>query len=155
MKPPAMALPVKYSYSIIQPDLAMGGAITDSSAAFEEFDILVLCAGEWQPHVSLPEEDREKRVIRVPYDDSHSALIPSVLKSLHKAAEELTEEHKRGKRILITCMAGRNRSGLLTALVLMKRFGFPAHDAIQTIKERRGDFALTNTTFTSYLLSLK
>ncbi len=155
MKPPTFALPVKYSYNIIQPNLAMGGALLDSSAAFEEFDILVLCAGEWQPHVTLPDEDRSKRVIRIPYDDSNTALIPSVVRALHAAADELTAEHKAGKRILVTCMAGRNRSGLLTALILMKRFGLPAAEAIQLIKERRGDFALTNNTFTSYLLSLK
>jgi protein-tyrosine phosphatase len=148
------ALPVKYSYNIIQPDLAMGGALLDSSAAFEEFDILVLCAGEWQPHVVLPDEDKTKRVVRVPYDDSDTALIPSVLKLLQKTAKELAEEHKNGKRILVTCMMGRNRSGLLTALVLMTRFGMPAAEAIALIKECRGDFALTNETFTSYLLSL-
>jgi len=152
---PVYALPFEHSYNIIQPDLAMGGAIIDSSAAFEEFDILVLCAGEWQPHVNLPEEDKSKRVVRMPYDDSKVALTKTVLQQLHKTAKELAEEHERGRRIVITCMAGRNRSGLLTALVLMERFKLPADEAIALIKEKRGPFALTNRTFTSYLLSLK
>ena len=129
--------------------------MVDSSAAFEEFDILVLCAGEWQPHVNLPEEDKTKRVVRVPYDDSYTALTQSVLKQLHKAADELSDEHQRGTRIIITCMAGRNRSGLLMALVLMKRFRLSPDEAIALIKKERGPFALTNRTFTSYLLSLK
>lgn len=150
-----LALPAKHSYNIIQPNLAMGGAMQDSSEAFEEFDILVFCAGEWQPHVVLPEDDKAKRVIRLRYDDSPTALIASVRKELHKAADELVKEHRQGKKILITCLAGRNRSGLLTALVLMQRFGMSASEAILLIKERRGDFALTNRTFTSYLLSLK
>jgi len=152
---PVYALPFEHSYNIIQPDLAMGGAIIDSSAAFEEFDILVLCAGEWQPHVNLPEEDKSKRVVRMPYDDSKVALTKTVLQQLHKTAKELSDEHERGRRIVITCMAGRNRSGLLMALVLMERFKLPAKEAISLIKEKRGPFALTNRTFTSYLLSLK
>lgn len=153
MKPPALALPAKYSYNVIQPGLGMGGAVLKPEEAFEEFDILVFCAGEYQPHVSLP-DDKDKRIVRVPYDDSSAALTSSVLRMLHKAADELTFEHKEGKQVLITCMAGRNRSGLLTALVLMKRFGFSGAQAIEMVKERRGDFALTNPAFNSYLLSL-
>lgn len=153
MKPPALALPAKYSHNIIQPGLGMGGAILKPEEAFEEFDILVFCAGEYQPHVSLP-DDKAKRIVRVPYDDTLEALTPSVHRMLNKAADELCFEHKNGKKVLITCMAGRNRSGLLTALVLMKRFGFSGAQAIQMVKERRGDFALTNSAFNSYLLSL-
>jgi hypothetical protein len=151
---PAYALPFQHSYNLIEDGLAMGCAIRgDQEEVFVEFDILVMCAGEWQPHVTLP-EDKVKRVVRVPYDDSKYDLPQSVLALLHKRADELAQEHRGGRKILITCLAGRNRSGLLTALVLMKRFDLSPEKAIGLIKDRRGPFALTNKIFTSYLLSL-
>jgi len=145
--------PVRQSYDFVQPNIAMGGAVLDSTALFEEFDIIVMCAGEWQPTLTLP-EDRTKRVIRLPFDDTYEALIPSVLRSLHLTANELVAQHKTGKRILITCMAGRNRSGILAGLVLMKRFGMSGDEAILVIRDARGPAALSNPSFSSYLQSL-
>lgn len=58
---------------------------------------------------------------------------------------------KRGKRVLVRCQAGWNRSGLVTALVLM-RDGFSAQEAISLLRERRSPFALCNATFERWLI---
>lgn len=58
---------------------------------------------------------------------------------------------KKGKRVLIRCQAGWNRSGLITALVLI-RDGMNARDAIDLIREKRSRHALCNRTFERFLV---
>lgn len=58
---------------------------------------------------------------------------------------------KRGKRVLIRCQAGWNRSGLVMALVLMRE-GLPAAEAIDLIREQRSPHALCNRHFERWLL---
>lgn len=57
-----------------------------------------------------------------------------------------------GKRVLIRCQAGLNRSGLITALVLMLA-GHSAEEAIILIREQRCEVALCNGNFVDWLLS--
>lgn len=59
---------------------------------------------------------------------------------------------KRGKRVLIRCQAGWNRSGLVTALVLMKE-GYSPRRAIRMLRERRSRWSLCNATFEHWLLT--
>lgn len=58
---------------------------------------------------------------------------------------------KSGKRTLIRCQAGWNRSGLVTALVMIMD-GIPAREAIDLIREKRSPMALCNATFEKWLL---
>jgi len=58
---------------------------------------------------------------------------------------------KRGKRVLIRCQAGWNRSGLITALVLIRE-GMGAREAIDLIRETRSEWALCNKSFEKFLL---
>lgn len=144
-----------FGYHYIRPALAMGGAVADSLALFEEFDIIVLCAQEWQPKMEFPSNDKSKYAVSVPFDDNLRPISQRVQKSIASASDMLAEEHKNGRKILVTCFAGRNRSGLVTGLTLMKRFGLTGESAIAEVKERRGEHALTNPVFTNYLKSLK
>jgi hypothetical protein len=57
-----------------------------------------------------------------------------------------------GQRVLIRCQAGLNRSGLLTALVLMLA-GMDAAEAIRLIRSRRSEVALFNDDFVDWLLT--
>jgi hypothetical protein len=59
-------------------------------------------------------------------------------------------EWKAGKRVLIRCQAGLNRSGLVMALVLM-RDGNRTEQAIETIRKKRSPIALNNVNFLEYL----
>lgn len=62
--------------------------------------------------------------------------------------------HKRwkdGDTVLIRCQAGLNRSGLVTAMVLMLD-GWSAAEAIAHIRARRSPVALCNDRFVDWLL---
>jgi protein-tyrosine phosphatase len=129
--------------------LWMGGMPTGIPKLFEKWDVIVFCAGEYQPHVELP-ENRNKSIMRVPFDDSANAINNSVAAELHKRAKQLAQMHAEGKNILITCFAGVNRSGLLTALTLRYAFGCDGDEAIYTIQAIR-TFALSNKAFCHYI----
>ena len=77
--------------------------------------------------------------------DVETDLLPIV--------EKAHGDWKAGKKVLIRCQAGLNRSGLVMALVLM-RDGHSASDAIELIRSRRGDIALCNRTFEQWLLTV-
>jgi hypothetical protein len=62
-------------------------------------------------------------------------------------------EWKSGKRVLVRCQAGLNRSGITMALVLIRE-GYSPQEAIDLIKSERGSWALCNSTFTRWLQSL-
>jgi hypothetical protein len=57
----------------------------------------------------------------------------------------------KGKKVLIRCQAGWNRSGLITALVLIRE-GYSAAEAIRLIRKQRSEFALCNPDFVEWLV---
>lgn len=67
------------------------------------------------------------------------------------AVREAHSDWKAGKRVLIRCQAGLNRSGLVMALVLIRDGHTPA-EAIDLIRAGRGTAALCNYTFERWLL---
>lgn len=83
------------------------------------------------------------------YDADMSDFSPGQLFDLVRVAHE---DWKRGKRVLIRCQAGWNRSGLVMALVLM-RDGYTAGEAIDLIREKRSPHALCNEDFEIFLLA--
>jgi hypothetical protein len=70
---------------------------------------------------------------------------------LFATVEFAYSEWKRGKRVLIRCQAGLNRSSLVTALVLMED-GMSARDAIDLIRAKRSKDCLFNEDFERWLL---
>ena len=69
---------------------------------------------------------------------------------LEKIADYAYLDWKAGKKCLVRCQAGINRSGLVVALILM-RDGMSAEDAIALIRTRRSEYALENVHFVEYL----
>jgi len=82
-----------------------------------------------------------------------SALDRNSLTDIHAMADWVHEEWKSGKKVLVRCQMGWNRSGLVTALALMKD-GHQAKDAIDLIRARRSPHALCNADFVRYLENL-
>lgn len=74
--------------------------------------------------------------------------------ALEEAVEWAYRRWSSGKRVLIRCQAGLNRSGLVTALVLMTS-GMSRQDAINLIRDRRSLRALHNKHFLAYLLMVE
>jgi hypothetical protein len=58
---------------------------------------------------------------------------------------------KRGEKVLIRCQAGLNRSGIITALVLI-RDGHSPSEAISLMREKRNDWVLFNPHFEKWIL---
>ena len=73
------------------------------------------------------------------------------LNRLRQAVEFGYERWKCGDRVLVRCQAGLNRSGLVTALLLI-RDGLTASEAIALIRNQRGEDALFNEDFSRWLL---
>lgn len=107
------------------------------------FDMVVLCALEWQEPAS---EYPGLTVVRAPMWDGDE--VPTVI--AHKAARAAARAIRAGRRVLIVCNQGRNRSGLVTALALWYLTGAPGAACMQAVQARRPN-ALTNPTFALYL----
>lgn len=71
-------------------------------------------------------------------------------RDLDQLVSAVYEDWQAGKRVLIRCQAGWNRSGLITGLVLL-RAGYTAEAAVDLIREKRSPFALCNKTFELFL----
>lgn len=117
------------------------GAAPAPDAAFP-FDVLVLAAKEYQP----PDHDFPGVVVlRAPLEDT---LKPT---EADLELAKLTARHvllalRNKQNVLVTCHKGLNRSGLITGLVL-RYLGYSGNEALRLIKEARGSFALSNSSF--------
>jgi len=72
---------------------------------------------------------------------------------LHDIVVAAHRDWKKGKRVLVRCQAGINRSGLVMALMLIRE-GYSAEDAINLMREKRGRAVLTNKHFENWLKQL-
>lgn len=134
----------------IRPHLWMGGHYwTDPSGEPQ----LAVVRDEFELVVSLfsqtghgPDPDVEHRVLEIP----DAPLVAAQIEQVRRLAEEVADEVKNGRKTLVRCQAGLNRSGLVTGHALMC-MGLAAGDAITLIRRRRSPFALHNPTFEEYL----
>jgi predicted protein tyrosine phosphatase len=85
------------------------------------------------------------------HDGDMSDLDPE--RDLFFMVREAHADWKAGKKVLIRCQAGINRSGLVTALVLI-RDGYAPADAIRLIRDKRCEAALSNSLFENWLLEV-
>lgn len=121
---------------------------------FDKFDVVVYMAEEAQPRIAQPEG---KLALYGPIDDDiYRPVPPKVGELLHRLGGHCASLVRSGRSVLITCQQGKNRSGLVTALTLLKLFpAWTPEQAITLIRRRRrfphGDYALSNTMFEQYL----
>lgn len=137
----------------IVPGLFMGGTHDDDvtyvagePAWFSDdrpFDAVVTLFA-WARPVSWEVEE-----LRYGFGDGAVELID--LDRLLRAASWAHARWQAGDRVLVRCQAGLNRSGLVTALVLMLA-GRSAAEAILLIRARRAPVALCNNEFVRWLL---
>lgn len=73
---------------------------------------------------------------------------------LHDIVVAAHRDWKKGKRVLVRCQAGINRSGLVMALMLIRE-GYAAEDAIDLMRKMRGEAVLTNRHFETWLKQLE
>lgn len=140
---------------LILPGLLQGGL---PRVALEEerfdnewlVDALVLCAKEYQPRGdNFPSID----VYRCGYRDSVDPLLvpPEDYLRAIRMGEVVAELVQSGKRTLVTCHMGWNRSGLVTSIAMLNlRPTWSPEQVLHTLRSRRAG-AMGNPYFCSIL----
>lgn len=128
----------------IVPGLWMGSVVKDHVPM--HIGAVVNCCG-CRPSGGVPagciyvEAAFEDRVDRVP-DEKWLVALADTVNVLRRAVGN----------VLVHCTAGLNRSGLVTALALMRGDGMAAHDAVRLIRRKRDRSCLCNPAFVSFLV---
>ena len=145
----------------IIPRLWQGSAPPNTrSVAQDGFTAVVLCAWEYQPESF----EGVQHVLRCPIDDVRNPS-ESHFKLAFETGEKVARLHSEGHNILVACMAGLNRSGLVSAFSLHLIHGWPGNFCAELIKQKRKPFArswdpyypdpLNNRAFLARVLTLK
>jgi protein-tyrosine phosphatase len=92
------------------------------------------------------------RVQEFRYGIYDSAIADIDLDRLKQAVEFGYNRWLSGDRVLVRCQAGLNRSGLVTALIMMST-GLDAETAIEQIRKNRAEIALFNNNYVDWLMS--
>lgn len=123
-------------------ELWMGGYEPGTTSGF---DLVVSSAAEATPDgpyvVHLRLDDYEGQM-----DDERAGVM------VRGVARLVATLVLGGRKVLIHCGAGYNRSGVVCGRALMF-MGFGAREAIDLIRERRGPMSLSNPGFVRWLLS--
>jgi hypothetical protein len=88
----------------------------------------------------------EHHLLEVP----DGVLTAEQIREVDAFAASAALDYAAGRRVLVRCRAGMNRSGLVVAEVLI-RSGYTAADAIAMIRKNRAPGALNNEMFVAYL----
>jgi len=131
--------------------LWLGGA--DDIGSGDHYDLIVLCADEFQPKAHLIAKPGTQ-VLHAPNDDSERPLTREQAWIAITASRAVTKAFREGKKVLVSCMQGRNRSGLVMALTLHQLYGMDGEWCRGYIRSRR-PHALTNDSFNTFLGNIK
>jgi protein-tyrosine phosphatase len=109
----------------------------------DEFDLVQTLL--WVPGHG-PDPGVEHHVWPIPDGPLDGTQLAGVMRLARAAGEALDE----GRKVLVRCYHGYNRSGLVVAHALVRR-GHSAEQAIRLIRSRRSPWALHNELFVDYL----
>ncbi len=110
-----------------------------------DFDVLVLCAAELQP----PHPAFHGRVIHCPLPDA--ALDRAELVMALQAGRAVADELVAGKRVLVTCAQGINRSALVACLALGLVTELTPQQLVANVRKKRNPMCLSNDHFLKIL----
>lgn len=117
---------------------------TGEELARAGFDTVVLTAVEYQPSSALfPGVE----VLRLPMEDVPVRLSRAQFRAISELARMIKLRLARGSRVLVTCRAGLNRSGLVVATLLAREAGMKPVDAVRLVRAKRSILALNNPAF--------
>ena len=139
-------------FSMIAPNLFQGGT--------DDLDVIHLPVTNIRKRTDLPFDSivtmyawarpADWNVQEFRYGVPDASITDIDLTRLREAVEFAYSRWKSGDRVLIRCQAGLNRSGLVTALVLIKEGHLPI-DAINLLRAKRDRDALCNQDFAEWL----
>jgi protein-tyrosine phosphatase len=125
-------------HTYADPDGALHDAVVD-----REFDLVL---SFYSRHGHGPAAGVPSRYAHIP----DGILTDLDLDTVRDFAQLGVTAIRSGQTVLARCQAGLNRSGLLTAFILLD-LGHTADDAIALIRERRSPYALCNPTFVDHI----
>jgi protein-tyrosine phosphatase len=129
---------IKDGYTYLTSDGRLAQGSMPPQGVHLPFDVIVLAAMEYQPE--LPGHE----VLHVPLDDSGPPPTRHERRLIRDNAHRIARRLRAGKRVLVTCRQGKNRSGVLAGLALV-HLGLPGPEAAERIQRLRG--GLTNVYF--------
>jgi len=143
----------KEVWTEVYPNLWMGGTDDEDTIGFpppeeplitkKDFDTVVTLHA-WSNPV-----DWFVREIRQPFQDGEVTEFNE--EDLKFLVELICYELELGKNVLVRCLSGLNRSGLLVTMVLM-RYGYSAEETIAHLRETRSELVLCNKDYVDWLL---
>lgn len=95
--------------------------------------------------------DWHVRELRQAFHDGEIAEID--VEDLWFLVNNVYDDWQLGRRILVRCLAGLNRSALVVALVMIMA-GYTSLDAIEHLRRARSEWVLHNPDFEKWLLEL-
>lgn len=138
------------AWSEVAPRLWMGGhlylagdGVSTKAIVADEFDVVYSLTYK---EGYGPGPGVEHRVLKVPDNE----LTGQQIRDVEEFAARAARDYAAGRRVLVRCWAGLNRSGLVVAEVLIQS-GYTVADAIAMIRKHRGPEALNNESFVRYL----
>lgn len=139
---------MSYQASKILDNLYQGGRPPGGTGLAEAgIQVLVLCAREHQDADMYP----GVKVILAPGDDDErSHRLVRFIDRWKKAGRLVAEHVMSGHLVLVTCMQGLNRSGMVTALAMRELMGWSGPRIVEHIRHHR-EQALFNETFARYI----
>jgi protein-tyrosine phosphatase len=131
-------------------ELWIGGAPPGGlQLAKDGFTSVVLCAQEFQPSA---EDYPGLDILHAPFNDNGDEPKPEELNVALGASRQVAKWVRDGGKVLVTCWQGYNRSGLVTALALMRLTGMSGQSAVFKVQEKRPG-ALRNVHFAALIAS--
>ena len=138
---------------MIAPNLFQGGT--------DDLDVIHLAQTNNRPRTDLPFDaivtmyawarPADWNIQEFRYGVPDASIKDIDLNRLRQAVDFGYDRWKQGDRVLVRCQAGLNRSGLVTALIMIKD-GLTPQMAINCIRDSRGPDALFNQNFHAWLL---
>jgi hypothetical protein len=131
-----------FTYDEVAPGLYQGD-FPDGDVDWDRFDDVISMTATAVPQVQLRADGLW---LQLPILDDEMTDPVGVRNAALTAAERVGA----GRRVLVHCWAGLNRSGVVTARALMA-MGATATEAITAVREARGPYALSNPAFVEWL----
>ncbi|MFG1997851.1 hypothetical protein ACGFNU_01735 [Spirillospora sp. NPDC048911] len=136
----------------IVPGLWMGGHVYRDAAGVRARAVV---AAEFDLVLSLYRRDGhgpDVGVVQHCVEVPDGPLVPEQIEAVCGLADTAAEAVRDGRRVLVRCHSGYNRSGLVIVQTLVN-LGYSTEDAIFLVRYRRSKWALNNPLFVDYLTS--